>query len=178
MDSLNIVAISCIILMILTIICVIIVAMTSSSKRYMSSRGVNSKGVWKIVATDVGALPSYYFFDYYLINEAGNYLLVDGNRLSLTQGTPAKVTFNAPFMTINGLYVNLDQSNNFILEPIGRTTYLFDAYNFYLTSNLSTTRADILSSINTTLTPITNPNLYMPPAPTIGKWTLAVWNPA
>lgn len=172
MDSLNILALACIIFMLLAIIFAIIAAMTASTKRYIKSSGVNSKGSWKLVGTNAGALPSYYFFERTLVNNSGQYLSVDGNMITLI-GEPATVTFNAPFLMINGLYLNLDSNNNFILETTGKTTYLFDAYNFYLTKSITTDKASILSPSTLLLTEVSNNGLYQPPSAEIGKWILA-----
>lgn len=171
MDSLNILALACIIFMLLAIIIAIIAAMTVSNKRYIQSSGVNSKGSWKLVGTNAGALPSYYFFERSLVNDHGQYLSVNGNTIALV-GEPAKVTFNAPFLMINGLYLNLDSNNNFVLETTGKTTYLFDAYNFYLTKSIATNRANILSSLTLLLTEVPSSGLYQPPSAEVGKWTL------
>lgn len=171
MDSLNIVAVACIIFMLLAIIIAIIIAMTSKSRKYIPQHGITSRGSWKLVATNVGALPSYYFIDRYLINDAGQYLMVNGNTISLTAGTPAKVTVKTPFIMINELYLNLDENGGFILEESPRTTWLFDSYNFYLTKTLTGTSGDIISSLTGTLTTVSNPEIYLPPT-TFGKWTL------
>jgi len=179
MDGFNIITVSVIIIAIVVIISVIIFLVTSNRRRYVQSSGVGAKGDWVMVATSVGPLPSYIFTNKKLINEKGEYLLIQNGKLTIGPSVNNTFSIEPPFFkSISSSdavsYINLNENNNLVLSETASTSWLFDGYNIYLASSLSGSTKAIFSqnkeSNEVVIVTVQNPELYNLPGTELGKW--------
>jgi hypothetical protein len=157
MDGYFWLVIAIIIAIVIAVIIILIVAGTSSRIVYRPTSGRNSKGSWKTIGTAAGPLPSYFFVGT-LLNQNLQYWEGDFSLGS----QPFIWEFDGLFLSNNNGYVSISGDNQLTYTNLPETAFLFDAYNFYVTLDLTLPSVRYIDSLTGKLSLINNPELYIP----------------
>jgi hypothetical protein len=173
MDGPNILVVVSVVILIIVIVIILIIAFTGANWRFKKPSGTDEVGNWINVSTPIGVTRAY-IFNGYLENSNGQFLNFSGNHLTFGEATLWNYDgrYISTFQNSIYYYISLDPSQDTTVivnnsekiivttEPL--TAWLFDGYQFCLTSNLALDQIPIIDSLTLNLSYINAVTLYSP----------------